>query len=100
MLMSDKLKCETKGRDDWNARYGPEFGLNLKGERDVLDCYPDMSSASTAIVILGGNASKGAGPAEMLTRRVERGFVEWKNTRANSILIATGENTAEPIREL
>ena len=65
MLMTDKLACETRyptpivpcllddvplvcrGKDNWNARYGPEFGLNLKGERDVLDCYPDLTTASS-----------------------------------------------------
>jgi len=47
MLLEDKLHCETKGRDDWNYRYGPDFGLNEKGERDTLACYPDLSTASS-----------------------------------------------------
>ena len=92
---------EEKAKVRWNVRYGVEHGICADGSREAdKGRVATLQTGSVAVVIMGGACSAGDEPSEMLMIRLERAMAEWWNGQANTVIITTGRESANIMKDI
>ena len=82
-------------------RYGGDWGVRPDGRREEdIGRVATLETGTVAVVIVGGACSAGAEPSDMLMIRLERGMAEWWNGQANTVIITTGRESANVMKEI
>merc|ERR1711988_101769 len=73
----EKLKRELRAKDKWAHRYGTE---------PPKEC-PDLMSASVSICVLGHPLNEDGTCSDILRRRLERAYENWRLSRNSTVMI-------------
>lgn len=80
MQFEEKLKCEAKARVKWENRY------YVAPKVDV----PTLKTASVSICVLGHPLEPDGSMSDILLRRLERAYENWRLSRNSTVMVLCG----------